>query len=70
MNAHLAKPIQQDLVYSEMVVDVDQGLAAMQPCESRAIATMGRESAAKHAASQHYRDAPSPIRANGPQIAG
>jgi hypothetical protein len=43
MNAHLAKPIQQDLVYSEMAVDVDQRLAAMQPCGTRFIATMGRE---------------------------
>jgi hypothetical protein len=31
MNAPLAKPIQQDLAYSEMAVDVDRWLAAMQP---------------------------------------
>jgi hypothetical protein len=44
MNADVAKPIPRELVYSEMAVDVDQRLAAMQPCRSRFIATMGRES--------------------------
>jgi len=44
MNAHLAKPIQQELVYSESALDVDQSLAAMRPFESHFIATMSRES--------------------------
>src|SRR5215469_14739533 len=43
MNAHLAKPIQQELVYSESALDVDQSLAAMRPFESHFIATMSRK---------------------------
>jgi hypothetical protein len=43
MNADVAKPIPMELVYSEMAVDVDQKLAAMQPRVGPFIATMGRE---------------------------
>jgi hypothetical protein len=40
MNADVAKPIHHGLVYSEMVIDRDQPLAALRPFQEHFVATM------------------------------
>jgi hypothetical protein len=39
MNADIAKPIHHGLVYSEMVIDRDQRLAALRPFQEHFVAT-------------------------------
>jgi hypothetical protein len=56
MNADVAKPIHHGLVYSEMVIDRDQPLAALRPFQEHFVATMtsaGARPVGNHVAPQN-----------------